>query len=366
LKQVPRRTRRLRRPQHVIAARVGAGIVVLLVAVTLVTSFTASTNVPVSHAGTSAQARTIMQLAPAGCTSLALTVLVQGSGTFSNSQSHALVLGSAGSNTITDTGTGNCIVGGGGTDSTTGSATDICITGPTLNIANPCPVAAPTLTYAISGTQPTTAIAGTVFDVSVHALSNGALDTTYTGAHSLTWGGANASPSATVATLPSPTWASGSVTIPITLVATGTQTLTMTDGTARNLTFAPITVTDGTAARLAFTGIDPAPVTLPCYFTCPLTGYGRGTTATFTISVTDAEGNVESSIGSGHTVTFTFANAGTGASGTPTAAQAFPATGAAVSPRFTFTSSSSTSWTTATLTLAANATYTSATAAISQ
>src|ERR1700679_1461083 len=112
-KQVPRRSRRLRRPQHVIAARVGAGIVVLLVAVTLVTSFTASTNVPVSHAGTSAQARTIMQLAPAGCSSLALTVLVQGSGTFSNSQSHALVLCSAGSTTITDTGTGNCIVGGG-------------------------------------------------------------------------------------------------------------------------------------------------------------------------------------------------------------------------------------------------------------
>ena len=107
---MPRRSRRLRRPQHVIAARVGAGIVVLLVTITLVTSFTASTNVPVSRAGTSAQTRLIMQLAPAGCSSLSLTVLVQGSGTFSNSQSNALVLGSAGSNTITDTGTGNCIV----------------------------------------------------------------------------------------------------------------------------------------------------------------------------------------------------------------------------------------------------------------
>jgi hypothetical protein len=363
---VPRRTRRLRRPRHVVATRVAAGIIVLLVTVTLATSFTASTNVPVSHAGTSSQARLIMQLAPAGCTSLSLTVLVQGSGTFSNSQSHALVLGSAGSNTITDTGTGNCIVGGGGTDAVTGTATDICITGPTLNIANPCPVPAPTLTYAISGTQPTTATAGTSFNVTVHALSNGVLDTTYTGTHALTWGGANASPSGSVATLPSPAWTSGSVSIPITLVAVGTQTLTMTDGTARNLTFAPIAVAAGAAARLAFTSIDPAPVTLPCYFTCPLTGYGRGTTATFTVSVTDAEGNVESGIGSGHTVTFTFSNAGTGASGTPTAAQAFPAAGPAVSPRFTFTSSTSTSWTTATLTLAANGTYTSATAAISQ
>ncbi len=119
------------------------------------------------------------------------------------------------------------------------------------------------------------------------------------------------------------------------------------------------------AARLAFTGINP-PVTLPSYFTCPLTGFGRDTIATFTVSVTDAEGNIESGIGSGHTVAFTFANAGPGASGTPTTAQAFPATGPAVSPRFTFTSSSSGSWTTATLTLAANNTYTSATAAMSQ
>jgi hypothetical protein len=363
---VPRRSRRLRRPQHVIAARVGAGIVVLLVAVTLVTSFTASTNVPTSRAGTSAQARTIMQLAPAGCSSLSLTLLVEGSGTFSNSQSHALVLGSAGSNSITDTGTGNCIVGGGGTDSTTGTATDICITGPTLNIANPCPVAAPTLTFAISGTQPTTATAGTSFNVTLHALSNGALDTTYTGAHALTWGGANASPSGATATLPSPTWASGSVTIPITLVTAETETLTVTDGTARNLTFAPIAVKAGTASRLAFTSISPPPDTFPCFFTCPLTGFGRDTTATFTVSVTDAQGNTESAIGSGHTVTFTFANAGPGASGTPTSAQSFPSTGPAESPRFTFTSSSSTSWTTATLTLAANGTYTAATAAIGQ
>ncbi len=276
------------------------------------------------------------------------------------------MLSSAGSDTITDTGTGNCIVGGGGTDSTTGTATDICITGPTLNIANPCPVAAPTLTFAISGTQPTSATAGTAFNVTVHALSNGALDTTYTGAHALTWGGANASPSGAVATLPSPNWASGSVTIPITLVAADTETLTVTDGTARNLTFAPIAIKAGTAARLALASISPAPVT-PCFFTCPITGFGRGTTFTFTVTVTDAEGNTESAIGPGQKVTFTFANAGSGASGTPTTPQAFPPMGPATSPRFTFTSSTSTSWTTATLTLAASGgTYTSATAALSQ
>jgi hypothetical protein len=363
---VRRRDRNRLPTRHVLAARIGAVVIFLLVTVTLVTSFTASTNVPTSRVGTSAQARLIMQLAPAGCSSLSLTLLVQGSGSFSNSQSHALVLGTTGSNTITDSGTGNCIVGGGGTDSTTGTATDICITGPTLNIANPCPVAAPTLTFAVSGTQPTTATAGTAFNVTLHALSNGALDTSYTGAHALTWSGANTSPSGAVATLPSPTWTSGSVTIPITLVTADTETLTVTDGSARHLTLAPIAIKDGSAARLAFTSINPAPVTLPCYFTCPLTGFGRGTTASFTVSVTDSQGNVESAIGSGHTVTFTFANAGVGASGTPTTAQALPAAGPAESPRFTFTSSSSTSWTTATLTLAANGTYISATAAISQ
>ena len=214
--------------------------------------------------------------------------------------------------------------------------------------------------------QPTTATAGTVFNVTVHALSNGGLDTSYAGAHALTWGGSNASPSGAVATLPSPAWVSGSVTIPLTLVAADTETLTMTDGTGRNLTFAPVAVSTGIPSRLAFTNINPAPVTLPCFFTCSITGIGRGTTATFAASVTDAEGNTESAIGSGHTVTFTFINAGTGAVGTPTAPQAFPATGLAQSPRFTFTSSSSSGWTTATLTLAANATYASATAAVSQ
>jgi hypothetical protein len=125
----------------VFAARTGAGLVVLLVTLTLVTSFTASTNVPTSDVGTVTSARSIAQLAPLGCSSLGLTVLVQGSGTFSNNQSKALVLGSAGNDTITDTGSGDCIVGGGGTDTVTGTATDLCVTGPTLSVVSPCPTA---------------------------------------------------------------------------------------------------------------------------------------------------------------------------------------------------------------------------------
>jgi signal peptidase I len=124
-----------------VATRVAAGLVALGVTATLMTSFTASTNVPTSKAGTSIQARLVSQLAPIGCSSPSLGSVVNGSGKFSNSRSNTLVLGSATSDTITDTGTKNCIVGGGGTDAVTGTATDICVTGPTLGTAQKCPVA---------------------------------------------------------------------------------------------------------------------------------------------------------------------------------------------------------------------------------
>ncbi len=110
----------------------------LAIAVTLSTTFTASSNVSVSSAGASTQVRTIAQLTPAGCNSLSLTSLVRGTGSFSNSISNALVLGGSGNDTITDTGSHNCIVPGGGTNHATGTATDICVTGPTLNIAGAC------------------------------------------------------------------------------------------------------------------------------------------------------------------------------------------------------------------------------------
>jgi signal peptidase I len=135
------------RPEHrgrgrgPVAARIAAGMVVIAVAGTLVTSFTASTNVPTSRVGTSVQARLISQLAPVGCNTLSLTAVAQGSGAFSNTRSNTLVLGSAKSDTITDTGSNDCIVGGGGTDAVTGTATDICVTGPTLGTAKKCPVA---------------------------------------------------------------------------------------------------------------------------------------------------------------------------------------------------------------------------------
>jgi signal peptidase I len=113
------------------AARAAAGLVVLAVLTTLTLSFTASTNVPASRVGASVQPGQVMQAAPANCSSLALTTLVRGTGTFSNSASHALVLGSAGVDRITSTGQYNCIVGGGGKDTVNAKSTDVCIIGPT-------------------------------------------------------------------------------------------------------------------------------------------------------------------------------------------------------------------------------------------
>jgi hypothetical protein len=73
----------------------------------------------------------VSQATPAGCSTLALTKLVRGSGTFASSESHALILGSAGVDTISATGASNCVVGGGGKDIVTSTSTSVCLKGPT-------------------------------------------------------------------------------------------------------------------------------------------------------------------------------------------------------------------------------------------
>lgn len=108
------------------------GVGLLVVAVTLATSFTASTSVPTTNAGASSVARTIAQLAPGGCGSLTLTKLVFAAGTFKTAASNALVLGTSGIENITATGGSDCFVGGGGKDTINVGATDFCEIGPTI------------------------------------------------------------------------------------------------------------------------------------------------------------------------------------------------------------------------------------------
>jgi hypothetical protein len=55
---------------------------VVAVVVTISATFTASNSVPSSNIGVSAQLLKVTQLAPAGCSALTLTAVVQGSGKF--------------------------------------------------------------------------------------------------------------------------------------------------------------------------------------------------------------------------------------------------------------------------------------------
>ena len=119
------------RSKTTFAIRAGAALVAVAVITTLTVSFTASTNVPASNVGRSVQARLVAQLAPAGCAGLSVTTILQKSGTFTNSGSHVLVLGSKNADRITDLGQFNCIVGGGGKDTVTAGTNDVCIVGPT-------------------------------------------------------------------------------------------------------------------------------------------------------------------------------------------------------------------------------------------
>jgi hypothetical protein len=144
----PRHPTRIRR-----FVQAGTVLVVVAVVITLSTTFTASTSVPASRVGTFTQVLQVAQLAPAGCSSLALTSLVQGSGTISNSRSNTLILGSAGADTITDTGSSNCIVAGAGANTVIGTAGDICISGPSLGVASPCPTGSPTTTTTAAPPQ---------------------------------------------------------------------------------------------------------------------------------------------------------------------------------------------------------------------
>jgi signal peptidase I len=130
-KQVADSTPARTRPRGALLARVGAAVFLLAVIATLTVSFTASTSVPPSSAGRSVVPGAVSQATPAGCSALALTTLVRGSGTFSTNESHALVLGSAGVDTISAPGTFNCIIGGAGKDKVTSTSSSVCIIGPT-------------------------------------------------------------------------------------------------------------------------------------------------------------------------------------------------------------------------------------------
>jgi signal peptidase I len=128
-RSAPRTLRRVARP---------VGLLVILgVAATLVTTFTATTTVPLSSAGTSDQARQLSQLTPSQCAAIAATTLVIGTtATTSGTPGNDLVLGWPGVGTLNIGGSGgnDCLIGGGGAGTSNkfngGSGADVCIGAP--------------------------------------------------------------------------------------------------------------------------------------------------------------------------------------------------------------------------------------------
>jgi signal peptidase I len=120
------------------AIGVGGVIFATAVVVGLVTSFTATSTVPMSRAGVSSWTKTPLQLAPMYCSSLALTKLVVAtSSTVTGTTGSDLVLGrnTTGAQTLNGGLGDDCIIAGGSSSATSntidgGAGTDICIGAP--------------------------------------------------------------------------------------------------------------------------------------------------------------------------------------------------------------------------------------------
>jgi hypothetical protein len=179
--------------------------------------------------------------------------------------------------------------------------------------------------------------------------------TSYTGDHSLTFGGAGASPGGSGPTVTNKTGPavnfgtaetitfsngvaqiSGSSNGVMTLYKAETASVTVSDGTINNnASPLSVTVNVGPSARLAWTGISTistaTPVPSPCYFTCTYSsGFGNNNTWNANVSITDNAGNIVSNVGTGHNVTVALGGSGDGSitSGTTLT---MPATGPATS-----------------------------------
>lgn len=105
-------------------AAIAAGVLLLAL---LAFAFSASNNVPVSHAGQSARSIGAQDIAPPQCAGMGLTTVVtNGAGSAGND----LVLGTAVGETLNGNNGNDCLVGGGGDDFLkAGGGTDVCIGG---------------------------------------------------------------------------------------------------------------------------------------------------------------------------------------------------------------------------------------------
>jgi len=237
--------------------------------------------------------------------------------------------------------------------------------------------AASRFTLSASTTTPT---AGGTSNLTTTALDlYGNTATSYTGAHSLTFSGATASPGGNAPTVVDSAGAqapfgaatalnfsSGVATVAsskngvMRLYRGGATSVSAAEGTIATSTPLAVTVSTAAAAKLGFSNVSISAGILgpTCLFTCTVTGLGNGGTVKANVLVADTYGNTISAIGSGKAVKIT-ANGGT-ISGTPLAINSTgPAETAA---QFTYTAPATGSFSnTITAATSEGTTYTSAT-----
>jgi hypothetical protein len=186
------------------------------------------------------------------------------------------------------------------------------------------PAAATALKVTASSSTPT---AGSTDNITTTALDGyGNTATSYTGSHNITFGGPEASPSGTAATVSNSSGTAVNIGTATTLTFTsgvasvtstkngvlkparsGATGLTATDGSISTAGTLSLTVAAGTAARFAWSAptVSVGTLSSPCLFTCTITNLGNGNTFKAKVAVTDSLGNVVSNLGTGHSVAIT-------------------------------------------------------------
>lgn len=303
--------------------------------------------------------------------------------TVTNSSGTAIAFGSATAITFT-AGVAEAASGAGGkvvlykSGATTVKATEGSVTTPTGVVLTPPAGTASKLLLASSTATP---VAGTGFNLTTRAQDlYGNTATSYTGAKSITFSGAAASPSGTLPTVVNSAGTAINFGSPTSLTFTSgvaavsaskngfarlynavATPITASDGTISTPTGLPLTVSPGAAARVAFNGLvaGAGSVSSLCLFTCTITGIGNLATVKAKAAITDASGNVVSNVGAAKTVGAT--STGGLILGSPLT---IPATGAGItSTEFIYTPPIVGAYTN-TITLASTG-YTSATATVS-
>lgn len=226
----------------------------------------------------------------------------------------------------------------------------------------------------------TTPTAGATDNLTVRAFDPyGNAATSYTGARSLTFSGASASPGGTPPTIVDSAgtatafgtatainFSSGVASVSsskngvMRLYKSGVANIAVSDGPISTPAPLAVTVSPASASKLAFANVTISTGSLgpPCLFTCAVTGLGNSGTVKASVLVTDTYGNTASAVGKGHSVNVT-ANGGTISGGALTIATSGPAESTS---QFTYTAPSSGAFSnTITAATSAGTTYTSAT-----